>query len=252
MKTLFRRAVSTLIVGWLLFAGSAAFAQTVLSSTTLSSAVTTAAGQIMVVASATGFTAPGTGATLVYALIDREAVAVRTVTSTTIGITRGQLGTRATPHASGATVWVGPPVAYNGYIPGGQCTRSTLLYVPWIVSGGSNLGGEVGALFDCLGVTTAGQWVQTNGANGIAVAGSTVSSATSVTPTGSYFKMSGTVNPVSTIVVPAGAAAGFQLAIEPTGAWVTDTAGNVLIASTAVTGKLIIMTWNGAKWAPSY
>ena len=56
-----------------------------------------------------------------------------------------------------------PPSAIYPYVPAGQCTRTTLAYVPFITGGGPGLGTEVGSLFDCLGVTTAGQWVQTNG-----------------------------------------------------------------------------------------
>lgn len=241
-----------LTIGLLLLLGaSPTQAQTVLSSTTLSSAITSTSQGSMAVTSATGFTAPGTGATLVYALIDREVVQVRTVNGTAIGIVRGMLSTQASTHISGATVWVGPPTAYGDDIPSGQCQRTLLPSVPYLAAGrGQEL--SAGTIWDCVGVTTAGQWVMTAGGQGPEVLGSTVSSATSVTPTGTYFKMSGTVNPVSTIVLPAGATAGFTLQIEPTGAWVTDTAGNILIASTAVTGKVLIMTWNGAKWAPSY
>lgn len=246
--------ILALLTGLLLFAGaSPVFAQRVLSSTTLAAALD-GTSQFMTVTSATGFTAPGTGSTFVLALIDREVVGVRSVTSTTIGIARGLQGITS-PHVSGATVWVGSPVGnFVSNIPAGQCIRAQLVSVPLIIGGVAGGGTDVGTIWDCLGVTTAGQWVQTNasGSSAAGAIGSTVASATSVTPTGSYFKMSGTVNPVSTIVLPAGAAAGFQLLIEPTGAWVTDTAGNILIASTAVTGKLLIMTWNGAKWAPSY
>lgn len=229
-------------------------AQTVLTSTTLSTAVTGTADQQLVVASTTGWLATTTSQQY-YALIDREFVAVRTVntTSKVIGITRGQLASRPATHISGATVWFLPGQAVNTYPPSGQCTRTTLNYVPWVISGGPNIVSEIGTLFDCLGVTTAGQWVETNGGSvGLPVLGSTVASATSITPTGTYFKVSGTVNPVSTIVVPAGWAAGNCMQLEPTGAWVTDTGGNILIASTAVTGKVLTMCWNSTKWGPSY
>lgn len=242
------------LVAWLLLSAGASpvLAQKALSSTTLSTAmgVTDA---FATVASATGITAPGTGSTLVFLLIDREIMAVRSVNSTIVGVFRGQQGIQ-TAHVSGAAVWVSPATGIASIIPAGQCQRTLLPSVPVIVGGVAAGGTDVGTLWDCLGLTTAGQYVQTN-ASGSSIAGaigSTVSSATSVTPTAQYFKMSGTVNPVSTIVLPAGAAPGFQLLIEPTGAWVTDTAGNILIASTAVTGKLLIMTWNGAKWVPSY
>ncbi len=252
MKLMHRLLLALLLVTGL---ASSAIAQTVLNSTTTSAAITTTGATQMSVASATGFTAAGTGSTLTYALIDREIVQVRAVSGTVIQITRGQLSTVATPHVSGAIVWVGGSTAFNPYLPSGQCTRTALNFVPYIVTGGASAGrgSEVGSLWDCLGLTTAGQWVETNDMGiGFSVLGSTVSSATSVTPTGTYFKMSGSVNPVSTITLPAGATAGFQLQIEPTGAWVTDTAGNILIASTGSVGKLLLMTWNGAKWAPSY
>lgn len=233
-----------------------AHAQTVLSSTTLAAAITTTAQTAISVTSATGMTAAGTGSNLVYLLIDRELMQVRTVSGTGIGVIRGQLSTVATPHISGAIIWVAPPAAVYPYIPAGQCQRSLLTYVPYVVSGGASAGrgSEVGSLWDCLGLTTAGQWVETNDQGiGFSTFGTTVASATSVTATGSYFKMSGTVNPVSTITVPAGATAGFCLQIEPTGAWVTDTGGNILIASTAVTGKLMFMCLNNTpKWVPSY
>lgn len=250
MKTPLRLILTGLL---LIAGGSPAFAQRVLSSTTLASALDSTS-QFMTVTSATGFTAPGTGSTFVVALIDRELVAVRSVNSTTIGIARGQQGITSA-HVSGAAVWVGSPVGnFGSNIPAGQCIRTQLVSVPVIVAGVAGGGTDVGTIWDCLGLTTAGQYVQTNatGSSAAGTIGSTVSSATSVTPTGQYFKMSGTVNPVSTIVLPAGAAPGFQLLIEPTGAWVTDTAGNILIATTAVTGKLLTMTWNGAKWVPSY
>lgn len=226
-------------------------AQTVLTSTTLSAAMTDTAGRTMNVTSATGFAAPGTGAALVYALIDREIVAIRTVTSTLIGVSRGQQSTRATTHQSGATVWVIPPGALYSNIPSGQCTRTTLPYVPYVVGGGPGLGAEIGTLWDCLGVTTAGQWVNTNG-NGTLVLGSTVASPAGVlTPTGTYFKVSGT-NAITGITVPAGAAPGFTLYLESTGIWTWTTATNILTAgTTTAAGRVMIFIWNGTKWAPN-
>ncbi len=182
---------------------------------------------------------------------------MRTVntTSKVVQITRGAAGTRPAPHVSGATVWFIPSAAaMQNYIPSGQCTRANLLYVPVIVTGivGSPQTSDAGGLWDCLGVTTAGQWVQTSPSVGVSVTGSTVASATSITPTGTYFVVSGAVNPVTTIVVPAGWQPGNCLAIEPSGAFVTSAAVNISIATTAVVGKMLFMCWNGTKWNPSY
>lgn len=248
MKRMITRAA--LLVG-LLIAASPVWAQTALSSTTLSAAISDTTSQTMTVTSATGFTAPGTGATLVLALIDKEIVQVRTVSSTTIGILRGMNGTRATPHINAAPVTVGPPSAFYSNIPAGQCQRTLLTYVPYVVGGGPGLGAEVGGMYDCLGVTTAGQWVLVNG-NGAPTLGSTVASPNGVlTPTGTYFKVSGT-NAITGITAPAGLGVGFTLAIEPTGIFTWTAAGNITLAGTAVVAKVLYFTWNGAKWAPSY
>jgi hypothetical protein len=252
IRSFFRTLSATLLA--LLVLSAPAFAQTALTSTTLNGALSDSVSQQMVITSTTGWSASSTSVTN-FALVDRELVRVLTVntSSKAIGIVRGQLASRAAPHISGATVWFVPSAAIYTYPPAGQCTRANQPYVPWVVSGGPNIVSEIGTMFDCLGVGSSGQWVETNGgAVGLPVLGSTVASATSVTPTGTYFKMSGTVNPVSTIALPAGWAPGNCLLIEPTGAWVTDTAGNILIASTAVSGKVLAMCWNGTKWGPSY
>lgn len=252
--------LSRLLVSLLLILGltSAVHAQTVLTSTTLSAAITGPADQQISIASTTNWVASGsTGQT--FALVDREIMAVRTIntTSKVVQVTRGASATRPAPHISGATIWFIPsPLAIQPYVPSGQCTRTALLYVPMIVGGIATTPqtSEVGGLWDCLGVTTAGQWVQTAPTANVSVYGTAVASATSITPTGTYFQVSGTVNPVNTIVVPAGWATGNCLTIEPTGVWVTGTGGNIVIASTSVVGKILGMCWNGAtsKWQPTY
>lgn len=226
-------------------------AQTVLNSTTLAAAMTDTSGTVMSLTSATGFTAPGTGATQVLALVDREVVAIRAINGLIATVTRGQNSTRATPHITGTVVTVGPPPAFYANVPTGGCTRTNVPYVPYIVGGSPGLGSEVGGLFDCLGVGAAGQWTLTN-SSGNPVVGSTVASATTITPTGTYFKVSGVVA-VATITVPAGWAAGQCLAINPQGVFATTTAGNISVVTTAtVVNRILWMCWDGLKWNPSY
>lgn len=230
----------------------AARAQTVLSSTTLSAAITDSTARVFNVASLTGITAPGNGSTLVYLLIDRELVYVTGTNTASLSVSgvRGAASTRAATHISGAPVWVVPPQAIFAFLPSGQCTRSNLLYVPYVVGGAPGLGSEVGMLFDCLGVTTAGQWVQTNGSGSLPVLGSTVVSANTIAPTGTYFKTSGTTV-IKTITLPAGAAAGFSIIVEATGIDTWDATGNILTAGTfTAAGHTVMFTWNGAKWVP--
>jgi hypothetical protein len=133
-----------------------AHAQTLLVPTTLSAAISGAGTQVMTVASVTtvsGYTV--VAGTVGY--LDNEEVIIKplngTVSGTTLGIIRGQGGTTAAPHASGALVFLGPPNAFAstpGINPQGSCTRGNQLYLPFI-----NV--KEAVISDCLG----GQW--TNG-----------------------------------------------------------------------------------------
>lgn len=253
MNRPFRRLIGAALVAGLVALPATVFTQTALNNPTLSAAMS-ATDTIAQVSSATGITVPGTGTNLVLLLIDKELMAVRTVSGTVIGVTRGLNGTRQYAHVSGAQVWVAPPAAIVNYFLSGQCQRNTLLYVPQVLGGTPGAGSDVGALFDCLGVGAAGQWVQTSPTLGLTVRGSIVASAASITPTGTYFPVSGTTT-INTIVVPAGWAGGLCLTLEPTGAWSTGTTGNIGIAtSPAVVGKALLECWNDntSKWQPSY
>jgi hypothetical protein len=236
---------AALVAALLTLSAVPAFAQTVLTSTTLAAAITDTSGTTVTVTSATGFTANTTGF-----LIDREFFAVRVVNGTTITATRGQSGTRAATHVNGAAIFVGPQYAFQDYIPGGQCTRTNLLYVPWIVVGDRDPSNN-GNMYDCLGVTTAGQWARVD-SNDKPVLGSTVASTAGViTATGTIFKVSGT-SAITGITLPAGAQPGFTLQVEPTGVFTWTTATNIILAGTAVVGKILYFVWDGAKWVPSY
>ena len=127
-----------------------AFGQTIVPTTTLSTAVTTTGGTTVVVASATNITANNT-----YLYVDGEYMAVNAVNSTTLTVTRGYNSTRAATHKSGALVWNGPSTYFQwaspiGY-PSGSCTRTGNI-LPWIDVNNS-------IISDCLG----GVWV--NGVN---------------------------------------------------------------------------------------
>lgn len=78
-----------------------------------------------------------------------------------------------------------------------------------------------------------------------------IASATTIAPTHSVFHVSGTTT-VQTITKPAQCTATCVLFIIPDGLFVTNTAGNIALATTAVVNKQIIMTWDGTKWYPSY
>jgi hypothetical protein len=173
-------------------------------------------------------------------------MAIQALNSTYATVIRGWGATRASTHPSGATVYFIPAAtATLAYVPYGSCTRANLPYVPVVVAGDQDMTNN-GLLLDCLGSV----WTPTSQAMW-PVFGATVASAATIGPTGTYFKVSGTTN-VVTITVPAGWAPGMSLILEPTGLWSTTTAGNILLATTGVVSKALIMTWNGTKWVPSY
>lgn len=168
MNTLNRFASLLAAVALLICTGGTAVAQTTLTNTTLSAAVTNPSDQVMTIASTTGWTATSANGQA-YALIDREVVGVRAVNTTTkvITITRGQQGTRATGHASGATVYFIDPTLSTSVLDGrdraGACSTAgnadlsqNGLYVPVFNP-------ATGRAFTCLG----SQWVMVSGAMGI-------------------------------------------------------------------------------------
>lgn len=152
--------------------GLPAFGQTLLLTTTLSSAtgnttssaLTTGNFGMIAVASATGISGPvpntsntaglATSSAQTYLYVDHELMQVVSVSGTTIGVIRGAGPTYAQSHASGALVFVVPGIAFYGgntlpgVASGGSCTRTNEVYLPHIDF-------SSGIISDCLG----GQWV---------------------------------------------------------------------------------------------
>jgi len=159
MKTL----KNSLILCGLSLAASMSFGQTILTHTTLSSAVTSSAATTIPLTSTSGLTA---AASIIFVADGAgEAMFVNSVNTTanTVGVTRGyqSLG-KARPHASGALVFVIPggalqqvPPPLANVLPTGSCTRGNLAYLPIIASG---LGGVAATVSDCVG----GVWVNGN------------------------------------------------------------------------------------------
>lgn len=218
-------------------------AQTSMTSTTLASSMTDTSGKLVSLTSASGFTA-STVSAQTFILIDRELMFYQSLNGTNATVIRGAAGTRAQAHFAGATVYFVPPSSVINFMPSGYCVRTNLPYVPMIAVDGQDETNN-GTTLDCLG----SQWVQTNTVR--PVFGATVASASSITPTGTYFKVSGTTA-INTITLPAGFAPGMSITIEPLALGSTGTSGNILLGSTFVVGKQLILTWNGSKFVPSY
>lgn len=134
--TLMKNILATLAL--VLLAAVSANAQTALTTTTLSSAVTDTTGQQWFLTSLTGVTAPGTGAALTFLYVDGEAVSVRAINTnaTSATVSRGALGTRAATHSTNAIVYVIPAVAAQTNLQtvdySGTCTATNYQYLPII------------------------------------------------------------------------------------------------------------------------
>lgn len=146
-------------------------AQTFLTTTTLTSAVTSTTQTTFVVLSATTIEVGG----MLY--LDREAVQVTSVSGLNIGVARGQLGTKANTHAAGtlanggAVVVIVPKAAQAGSgpyglaaigqvdPPPGSCTTASYRYLPIINA-------VTGDIWSCRwvgsGTNTSKVWASTN------------------------------------------------------------------------------------------
>lgn len=124
MKT--NRLISILI--GLVLAPLSVLAQTSMTQTTLSGAVSLT-GNTIQVASATGIVAPnpfggpaqtaGLGTAL---MVDNEVMFVESVSGKVVTVQRGASGTKQTAHNSAAVVWVGSPNSFISSEPSGPCT----------------------------------------------------------------------------------------------------------------------------------
>lgn len=86
----------------------------------------------------------------------------------------------------------------------------------------------------------------------IDVRGANVASATTITPSGALFHVTGTTA-IATINIPFTGYNG-SIKIIPDGIFTWTTAGNIALAGTAVVSKALIMTYDAttSKWYPSY
>ena len=132
MKQILRSLMGAALVA-ALFTGVAS-AQTAPNNTTLSAAVTDSSARFITVASTTGAVANGS-----FAYIDREVFGITAFNSTSgvLTVTRGLMSTKASTHASGATVVIGMPQIFqpddlsaSGKVTAGSCTSTNELFLP--------------------------------------------------------------------------------------------------------------------------
>lgn len=126
--------LKTLVIGLALLLWPAfGFAQTTVTQTTLSAAITTTNGTLVTVASATGISASSNTQTY-WIVVDQEAMQVTAVSGTNLTVIRGIGGSRAHTHASSAIVYFGPSGSTSGspFVavdpPLGSCTSANETY----------------------------------------------------------------------------------------------------------------------------
>jgi hypothetical protein len=228
------------------------------STTTLGAAITSASQTTITLASTSTMLSAGPVNQVNTILwVDNEYMTVSSVVDSTHvivnkrGVTPG-VGGRPLLHNSGTTVYFF--ITTNGIPAPSFVSFGQLIYE--IANTTCVIGNEkalpliytfTGKKYDCLG----GAWVETD-QPGPPVLGATVASPAGVmTPTGTIFLVSGT-NAITGITVPNGFAPGMSITLIPTGVFTTTTATNIRLASTAVVGKALIMTYDGTKFSPSY
>jgi hypothetical protein len=92
-------------------------------------------------------------------MVDREAMTVSAINSTTISVFRGAFGTIATTHGNGATVLVGPPQQFVSVDPApGSCTASDYPYLPLV----NYINGNVWLCRYSAAAQSYTRWVGTN------------------------------------------------------------------------------------------
>lgn len=248
-------------------------AQTALTQTTTSAIVNQGSTSFQV-ASVTGITGFGAinnavggttsgNANTIDLYIDRELMQVVSVNTTakTVQVLRGQGGSQASAHASGAMVLAGPPAAFLNYDPEGYCggkvgtgasPSNPPQYTPWVNQ-------RTGAQFLCSTITLT--WTpgfSGGGATSMAnVPNTAVASATTIVPTGPLFHLTGTTSVVN-ITQPIGcnatAVGGCQFTAICDAVCTWSAAGNISVAAgTVVAGTSITFTWDAknSKWVPS-
>ena len=110
-----------------------------------------------------------------------------------------------------------------------------------------------GVLTNCTGSPTFTN-VKYSGLIATTAAAPTIASATTIAPTEPITFISGTTA-IVTITAPSPiSSGGGKITLIPTGVFTTTNAGNIAIATTAVVGKALTMTYDSTttKWYPSY
>jgi len=227
MKTIKLYAVALLT----LLCAVSAQAQTALTQTTLSAAVTSSAINRVSLASTTNIVA----GTVLFA--DKEELVVSTLLGGgAVQVQRGAAGTRASLHVSGQSVLVGPAAAFQVKDPQGLCTAGqrefqygTAINVVNGLRFVCGINGQVGPGF--------GNWLTPpNSTTAVA------SVAGAILPTGPLFHVTGT-NAITGITIPVGfdVKSGGVITFIADAVFTWTAAGNFALASSTVSPAGVVV-----------
>ena len=150
----------------------------------------------------------------------------------------------------------GSSILRNGGDGSTTITTGNNSYIKYVLTGSEKI------RFTATGGLNLGTYTNDPGLGSIIMSGltatnaaaPTIASATTIAPTKAITFISG-VTPVVTITAPSPISlGGGTITLIPTGIFTTTIAGNIALASTAVVGRALTMTYDvtTAKWYPSY
>lgn len=238
--------------------GSAVYGQTALTQSTLTGTITQGT-RALALASCTGISANQLTGSSSFLYIDRELLAVNSMTTTSPCFVqvapRGSAGTKAFPHKTGSTVLIGPAAAFHSFDMSGSCTAGSgnFQYAPTINQNNGNQ-------YFCSSVTSTvvAGFGNTDFYAPVGPTAAVASAAGLITPSGPLFHVTGTAAitgfniPVGFYVQGTGSPNAF--CIIPDAIFTVTATNNVALASTAVVKKPLCYTYdaNTALLYPSY
>lgn len=236
------------LISLIVLLAAAGFAQTAMSSTTLSSAVAISppgsAPTFIIVASATNIQAPSASAPGSILFVDSEAMRVTAVNGTSIGVVRGTDGTRSTGHLSGVVVWFATPgsivMPADGFLdhdPKGACVVANTFTPSFNLLTGEKFACGLTA----LSTTGNGIWSSMGPFNSRPIVGKAIASATTIAPQLGITHITGTTAIVNITVPPACPDTGCQITLIFDGVASWTAAGNIAVVSSTVVAKVAVI-----------
>lgn len=251
----FTRNFTILCLVALAFAPPVHAQQNSIVQTSLSAAITV--GQTkFAIASATGVNAPSFSSGLAGSLLfvqdvgqrGGEVMQVQAISSTTVTVSRGLKGTKASAHASGAMVLVATiPDWFYTTDPLGSCVLASTYASPYVnITNGNQW------ICSAKTLTWTPGWGNASSSGQALSATATASVAGATAIAGPFVEISGT-NAITSFTMSTGWN-GQNFCTYPTGAFTITATNNIAKAATAVADRALCFVYNSnsSKFSPQY